>query len=235
MIELKLEPRNPGEVLAACGLFNLAASRSYSTAGFTTEGHFRLDTPEPLDDLLLLLTPDQMDAAPDLSSVTLAGIHLNWWMREGRKLKLWAGQVNPKNLLEDLLGACDKVREKAPNGNFLAGSVPLTKRLGTDPRSTWVSIEIGYSPNDQGIGAVHTRPFAETLAMIGLQTFLPREVGRRGYSYVYSYCLWQNMLPLLPARLAFSCAALPVPVQRYRFEVTKSGRFKVFNFSEQEG
>jgi CRISPR-associated protein Csb3 len=230
MIDFSLEPRNPGEVLAACGLFNLASLRFKAMAEFTPDGHFRLDTPDTLDQLLSLLKPDQMEVAPDLSWVSLSGIHLNWWMREGGRLKLWAGQVNPQNLLEDLLQACDRVHEEAIRDGFLSASVPLTKRFGSDPRSSWVSLDIGYSPNDQGIGAVHTRPFAEVLSIIGLQTFLPKEVDIG----VYSYNLWNTMLPLLPARLAFSEVPLSVPGQRYRFNVIKSGWFSVFNFSELE-
>jgi hypothetical protein len=229
MIELAVDPRNPGEVLAACGLFNLAARHGRAQGQFTSEGRFRLDTLADLETLLAMLDSRRLAVAEDLSWVSLGGIHLNWWMREGEDFKLWAGQVNPDNLVRDLLDACDRVRARAVKGELLSVSAPMTKRFGADPRSSWISLDIGYSPNDQGKAAIHTRPFTELLAMIGLQTFLPRQCD----SY-YVYHLWQPLLSLLPARLAFAGVTMPIPGHRYRFTVSKSGSFSVFNFAEPE-
>ncbi|MCB1824056.1 MAG: hypothetical protein KDJ54_05525 [Candidatus Competibacteraceae bacterium] len=230
MIELAVELRNPGEVLAACGLFNLAARRGWATARFASDGRFCLDTPMTLEALLTGLNVEELTIADDLSWVDLAGVRLNWWMREGDDFKLWAGQVNPDNLIRGLLDACDRVRGSALKGKLLSAAIPMTKRFGADPRSSWISLDIGYSPNDQGTGAIHTRPFAELLAMIGLQTFLPRK--RESRAFVYR--VWYSMLPLLPARLAFAGVAMPVPDGRYHFTVNKSGSFSVFDFAELE-
>ena len=230
MIELPVEVRNPGEVLAACGLFNLAARQGWATARFTPDGRFCLDTPVPLEELLAVLDAGKVTIAEDLSWVDLAGVRFNWWMREGDDFKLWAGQVNPDNLVRGLLDACDRVRARALEGEVLSAATPLTRRFGADPRSSWISLDIGYSPNDQGIGAIHTRPFTELLAIIGLQTFLPRKRDAR----VFVYHIWQSMLPLLPARLAFAGITMPIPGSRYRFTVSKSGSFSVFDFAELE-
>lgn len=230
MIELAVELRNPGEMLAACGLFNLAARRGWATARFAPDGRFYLDTPATLEELLAVLDAGKLAIADDWSWVDLAGVRLNWWMREGDDFKLWAGQVNPDNLIRDLLDACESVRERGSGSGCLSAAMPMTKRFGADPRSSWISLDIGYSPNDQGTGAIHTRPFAELLAMIGLQTFLPRK--RESRTFVYR--VWYSMLPLLPARLAFAGVAMPVPGGRYRFTVNKSGSFSVFDFAELE-
>jgi hypothetical protein len=230
VIELPVEVRNPGEVLAACGLFNLAARWGWATARFAPDGRFCLDTPATLEELLAVLDARQLAIAPDWSWVDLAGVRLNWWMREGNDFKLWAGQVNPDNLVRDLLDACDRVRARALKGEVLLAATPMTKRFGVDPRSSWISLDIGYSPNDQKTGAIHTRPFTELLAMIGLQTFLPRK--RESREFVYH--IWHSTLPLLPARLAFAGVTMPVPSRRYRFTVSKSGSFSVFDFAELE-
>jgi CRISPR-associated protein Csb3 len=129
-----------------------------------------------------------------------------------------------------LLDACDRVRARALKGEVLLAATPMTKRFGVDPRSSWISLDIGYSPNDQKTGAIHTRPFTELLAMIGLQTFLPRK--RESREFVYH--IWHSTLPLLPARLAFAGVTMPVPSRRYRFTVSKSGSFSVFDFAELE-
>lgn len=229
MIELAVELRNPGEVLAACGLFNLAARRGWATARFAPDGRFYLDTSATLEELLAVLDAGKLAIADDLSWVDLAGVRLNWWMREGDDFKLWAGRVNPDNLVRDLLDACAKVRVGALKGELLSVTVPMTKRLGADPRSSWISLDLGYSPDAQGI-RVHTRPFTELLAMIGLQTFLPRTLE----SGEFTYRVWHSNLPLLPARLAFAGVAMPVPGSRYRFTVNKSGNFSVFDFAELE-
>ena len=158
MIEFAVEPRNPAEVLATCGLFNLASRQEPALAHFTRDGMFCLDTSLSLESLLAGLTAKEYGVAEDLSWVTLAGVRLNWWCREGSEFKLWAGKVNAGNLTKELLQACDRVRSRATEGNFLSIAVPLTKRFGADPRSSWRSLDIGYSPNDQGTGAVHSTP-----------------------------------------------------------------------------
>ena len=196
VIELPVEVRNPGEVLAACGLFNLAARWGWATARFAPDGRFCLDTPATLEELLAVLDARQLLIAPDWSWVDLAGVRVNWWRREGDDFDLWAGQVNPDNLVRDLLDACDRVRAQALKGEVLLAATPMTKRFGTDPRSSWISLDIGYSPNDQKTGAIHTRPFTELLAMIGLQTFLPRK--RESREFVYH--IWHSTLPLLPTK-----------------------------------
>jgi len=38
----------------------------------------------------------------------------------------------------------------------------------------------------------------------------------------------------LPARLAFAGITMPIPGSRYRFTVSKSGSFSVFDFAELE-
>ena len=235
MIEFELERRNPAEVLAACGIFNLSSSDGQAKAQFTPEGTFRLETRYDFEELLSHLRSDRIEVAGDLSSATISGFQVNWWMREGRAFKLWAGQVNPDNLIRELARACDRLREKSNGYKLLSASLPLTKRLGADPRSSWATLDIGYSPDKQGMGAVHTWPFTELLAMIGLQTFLPREIPRERERRRYDYNLWESMLPLLPARLAFAGVSIPCPVRRYRFTVGKSGSYRVFNFSELEG
>ena len=103
MIELAVDSRNPGEVLAACGLFNLAVRHGRAMGQFTEDGQFRLDTSATLEELLASLNSKIVVVAEDQSRVLLDGIALNWWMREGQDFKLWAGQVNPDNLCRDLL------------------------------------------------------------------------------------------------------------------------------------
>ena len=229
MIELAVDSRNPGEVLAACGLFNLAVRHGRAMGQFTEDGQFRLDTSATLEELLAPLNRKTVIVAEDHSRVLLDGIALNWWKRKVLDFKPWAGQVNPDNLCLDLLNCCEPLRGRAVQGELLSASIPMTKRLGVDPRSSWISLDIGYSPNDQGKAAIHTRPFVELLAMIGLQTFLPRQIGSH-----HVYQLWLPMLPLLSARLAFAGVKMPVPGRRYRVSISKSGSFSVFDFAEPE-
>jgi hypothetical protein len=123
MIELAVDSRNPGEVLAACGLFNLAVRHGRAMGQFTEDGQFRLDTSATLEELLAPLNRKTVIVAEDHSRVLLDGIALNWWKRKVLDFKPWAGQVNPDNLCLDLLtGLSLKLADKLECGDFVTRS-----------------------------------------------------------------------------------------------------------------
>ena len=167
MTELKvnLDPCNPGQFYACCGLFEFAAAYSPRAmahfvcdanlprkAGFVIAGP---DLPE-LSTLLksvrdLVCEPlKQTEPSVDPVCLTIAGraFNLDWWLDEFRldttNLKCWAGQVTTRKLFEELPALIDPVAAAADPMLFRG----MTKsKFGADPRSAWNALDFGYSPN----------------------------------------------------------------------------------------
>ncbi len=98
----------------------------------------------------------------------------------------------------------------------------MTSRLGLDPRSSWNTLDTGFSPNDQQL-PVDTYPATELLAAIGLETFRPSPADDG-----YVYAVWSNPLPVIVARAAASGNLDIQGITRYCFEVASRGKFKYF-------
>jgi CRISPR-associated protein Csx14 len=60
----------------------------------------------------------------------------------------------------------------------------MTGRFGFDPSASWEALNVGFSPDEQGI-AVRTSPPTEILAAIGLQRCRPARMERRGRWFAY--------------------------------------------------
>ena len=109
----------------------------------------------------------------------------------------------------------------------LAFRLPMSGRFGLDPRSAWNALDFGSSPNTQNRDA-YTYPAAEMLAAIGLQGFRPTANGRRSFSYR----MWEQPLPLVPARAAVAGALICVS-REYAFEVKRrSGSYRCFTLAQ---
>jgi CRISPR-associated protein Csb3 len=99
----------------------------------------------------------------------------------------------------------------------------MSGRYGFDPRSSWDTLNTGYSPNDQG-EEVDSYPATELLAAIGLQTFRP--AAHNGY---YQFTPWEQPLPTIAARCAACGSVNPTGTRPYRFAVLSRGKFKNFS------
>src|SRR5262249_18757697 len=242
-IHVEVDPRNPGQFFACCGLLELA-SRIWPGGGpndwheavgwFERDGvgHvFRVATQsghnDPLgavlaklcEEPLLELVPDhEVHKQADRKPVNLKhfDMRLDWWLdsyRGGDKseLKVWAGQMTPmRNLtllqteLKTLIGANSGAHA---NARLLSSRAPVTG-MGFDPTSAWTSINVGFSPDEQGI-TVLSAPATEILAAVGLQRCRPeRDETKRGRTFIYR--TWADPLPIVvvPAAIAGEGAGL---------------------------
>ncbi len=151
-------------------------------------------------------------------------VRLAWWLDElagtQTRFKTWSAHNSAEGLIADL---SSQVRADDINdGNLFEQQAGMTSRLGLDPRSSWNTLDTGFSPNDQSL-AVDTYAATELLAAVGLETFRPATAGD---GYVYG--IWTRPLPVIVARAAASCALRIQDTTRYRFEVASRGRFKFF-------
>ncbi len=151
-------------------------------------------------------------------------LRLAWWLDElgGRqtRFKTWSAHNSAEGLIGDL--ASEIKADEITVGNLLQHRVGMTSRLGLDPRSSWNTLDTGFSPNDQQL-PVDTYPVTELLAAIGLETFRPSLADED-----YVYAIWSDPLPVIVARAAASGKLNIQGITRYRFDVASRGKFKFF-------
>lgn len=101
---------------------------------------------------------------------------------------------------------------------------PLTGRFGFDSTAAWNALDVGFSPNDQGV-AVESSPAVELLAAIGLQRFRPMNVEGS-----LAFQVWHDPLPTSVAA-AYMSGVIPHAGERYRFSVVDRGQYSAFGKS----
>jgi CRISPR-associated protein Csx14 len=236
---ISLDPRNPGQFFACCGLFELAgliapgaeAAFGKDGADFVLQG----DAVLPPESLALETQPDlddkPYDATIEPMDLIVAGkkLKLNWWLNEtltGKSaLKTWGGQQTPRRVLEELLRHLDYSK---PFDGLFNTAVYTKSRFGVDARSAWEALDAGYSPNDESQAAV-TFPWVEVLAVIGLQGFRPAKQARKPYRYA----TWSTRLPIVTARAACVVPWPGLPALRFEFETPFRGQgYKTFQFAK---
>lgn len=98
---------------------------------------------------------------------------------------------------------------------------PLTGRFGFDSTAAWNALDVGFSPNDQGM-AVESSPATELLAAVGLQRFRP--VVDEG---MITYQLW-NIPCAACVAAAFASGSINSVGNRFRFEIVDRGQYSAF-------
>ncbi len=249
-LRVAFDPCNPGQFYACCGLIEL-----FDLTGARTFSHFQMNRRQPRNAELVLESESQLDLGlvaraiceakyqpfqrpaaedktPDKDSIAPAKvlilgkeIVLDWWLdwfhEKACSLKCWAGQVTTQKLVSMLPS-----RIPSRDLSFEEG-VLTTTRFGIDPRSAWVALNLGYSPNEQGQES-RTYAAVEMLGAFGLQGFRPAGTRSEGFTYH----LWLSPLSRAVARSicaepwsGFACAG-------YRFTLGERGSYKYFSFAE---
>jgi len=151
-------------------------------------------------------------------------LRLNWWLDElaGKQteFKLWGSHLTSEGLISQMVNAVttDSVADSA----LLESRTGMSSRIGLDARSSWNTLDEGFSPNDQGL-LVDTYPSTELLGAVGLQTFRPIQVDGG-----YVYTCWPTPMPTIVARAVTSGSVRVEGTTRYRFEIGVRGKLKFF-------
>ena len=246
MATFEFDPLNPAQYFACCGLLELASAGTPDVLAA-----FDHDPQQPRKARFVLygLTPETVkttleslkkakataigksngEAPIKIEIADLPKFVLDWWLAPDRsrksRFKLWAGNQKTLMMVEDMLGA----KWEELDGDFLGFCLPMSGRFGIDPRSSWNTLDFGSSPNTQNINPF-TYPMTEMLAAVGLQGFHPR-ITKEGFSYQ----LWTQPLPLIPARAAASLAISEFPGSSFVFQVEKrSGSYRCFTFARPQ-
>jgi CRISPR-associated protein Csx14 len=249
-LQVSLDPCNPGQFYACCGLIEL-----FDLAGARTLSNFEVNWRRPKEAKLVLSsdsplllssiaqgireakyeplsrpdnegkTPERDSIAPVRVSLFGTDLTLDWWLdcfhSKACSLKCWAGQVTTQKLVSSLPGMVP-----GDDLSFDEG-VLTTTRFGIDPRSAWVALNLGYSPNEQGQES-RTYPVVEMLGAFGLQGFRP--AGSRAEGFTYH--LWLSPLPRAVARSVSAKPWSGLASAAYRFTLGERGSYKYFSFAE---
>jgi CRISPR-associated protein Csx14 len=252
-IRINVDPANPGQFFACCGLLELAdrlwpAAEVMATfsndafhlqsndPGISVKGIVAdlLDAPRVADAPWRTINGADRKPVKDVKKITPVhvggkiNLRLSWWLDEleGRlsALKTWSAHKTSTGLLTDLSAAVD--RKALSEHTLLQLSTGMTARFGFDPRSSWNTLDTGFSPNDQNL-PVQTFAATELLAAIGIQTFRPSVSGD---SFVYA--CWKHALPAPIARAVASGVVDIQTLTVYRFQIRSRGKFKFFTQSK---
>jgi CRISPR-associated protein Csx14 len=246
-LRVPMDPLNPGQFFACCGLFELMAKMAPGACA-----HFVVDEARPrraefvvggdgLPELGIvlgalceaefeLIEEGEQSVWPVRLRIAEEAFVLDWWLdafreRPSKILKCWAGQVTTKKLFEDLLQLI--VPEGGADGLMTAAAMSKSK-FGVDPRSAWNALDFGFSPDIHKKDAA-TYPAVEMLAAIGLQGFRPK-ANRRDR---VAFHLWTIPLPLAVARMGAVAAWDGLPRFDYQFSIAKRGQsYKYFALAE---
>jgi CRISPR-associated protein Csx14 len=90
----------------------------------------------------------------------------------------------------------------------------MTGRFGFDPAAAWEALDMGFSPDEQGV-PVQTSPAPEILAAIGLQRCRPALTERKGRWFLYR--AWSDPMEIAVAPAAL--AGVGSAIRAYEFPV----------------
>ncbi len=238
-IRVHVDPTNPGQFFACCGLLELAHRLWDGAEGWFKQGMFYLRPFERGEDRTLssLLheiskTPlKQIDPEDDFSSPmelpSPFALRIDWWKDErtgGDQLKVWAGSMRSVRIARAMQATLSQT-ELHNEGLFEYGAVVYDPQepdkkvepfyFDTRRGSNALAIDIGFMPDSLSMTTV-AYPTVEFLCLVGLQRFRPKPTATRR---VFDYFAWLVPLGIEVAPLAASGVLSLVDGQGYRFQI----------------
>jgi len=234
---VNVDPTNPGQFFACCGLLELADRLWPNAEGwFANNGRiFYVACGEhSLDELVsaianaTLIHLDRED--PYSSPIRIADpfrqLDINWWAYDqtgARDLKVWAGTMESfgiaRAMQTAMRNACFQSTDLLDIGMVVKNPDDPSKKKEPfyfDARRSpnAHSLDVGFSANDLGLTTT-AHPAVELLCLVGLQVARPASTSTKR---IYDYSIWSipistNLL------LAAATSAIELPgAQKFRFE-----------------
>jgi hypothetical protein len=251
-IRINVDPTNPGQFFACCGLLELADRLWFGAEGWFKDDQFHIACAGNLSTLLSVLvmdSPEQitrldngLEVKPLIAPLRFSfdggsthDIRLDAWVTikaekneavavANPPWNFWSGQQTSFRIWRDLRSAlAEQLQIIAPHqlDDLFAHRALLSGRFGFDPGAAWNALDVGFSPNEQGI-EVASSPAVELLAAIGIERFRP-EMTESRESFVYA--TWgQPLAPSVAAAAANGAIAVP-PCNRFRGRVISRGSY----------
>jgi hypothetical protein len=249
-ITVPVDPSNPGQFFACCGLFELAdrmwpeaeVCACFDPKGFVVASNTSDCSLAALLDQFVSARCDQLDPKDNAGSPLCLSapfnLRLDWWGKAqkgeldlggGGKLKTWAGkQWGPLIFRLMRAATAGAARKDSPLDHCEAvfdskDGKAKTKAVSPfyfDSRREGTSLDLGFSPDVQEM-SVKAYPAVESLALVGLQRFRPL-ADERSSPKSFLYTAWAEPLPVQVAAAA-ACGFLQVR-SHGRFRFTKPSR-----------
>ncbi len=238
-IRIRVDPSNPGQFFACCGLLEMAERLWKGGEGWFEKGMFYLrpfggGEDRTLSSLLheISKTPlKQIDPEDDFSSPmelpSPFALRIDWWKDEstgGDQLKVWAGSMRSVRIARAMQATLSRT-ELHNEGLFEYGAVvydPQEPDKKVEPfyfdarrGSNALAIDIGFMPDSLSMTTV-AYPTVEFLCLVGLQRFRPKPTATRR---VFDYFTWLVPLAIEVAPLAASGVLSRVDGRGYRFQI----------------
>lgn len=250
-IQTNVDVANPGQFFACCGLLELADRLWPGVEGWFDHGVFQVAGQGALHDLLAILVMDPPEAitmldnglsvksliAPLRFSFDGGSTHsmtLDAWMKirseKGQVTatanppwNFWSGQQTSIGIWLGLRTALAEQLQTLRLDQFdlYADRILLSGRFGFDPGAAWNALDVGFSPNEQGM-KVASSAAVELLAAVGIQRFQPRMADDH---QSFDYFTWGSPLsPMVAAPAAAGAVRVP-PFSHLRCRVVSRGSY----------
>lgn len=236
VIRIRVDPANPGQFFACCGLLELADRLWDGAEGWFENSMFclRILIGKDLGSLLHAIsgTPlKQLDPNDDMASpMELASpfvLRLDWWKDEstgGDLLKVWAGSMRGPRIARAMQATLNKAElhteDLFDHSTVVYESDEPDKKVEPfyfDARrgANALALDIGFMPDSLSMTTM-AYPAVEFLCLVGLQRFRPRPTDTRR---VFEYFTWNVPLTAQVASLAVAGQLPFVGGQGYRFQI----------------
>jgi CRISPR-associated protein Csb3 len=238
-IRILIDPANPGQFFACCGLLELADRLWGGAEGWFDNSVFYLcppisiEKPVSICDLVRTIgdaTLQSIDPANETSSPILIGapfnLRLDWWEDEragGKQFKGWAGRMSGLRIARSMQGIL--LREECQNNALLDLAAVVYDPQEPDKKvepfyfdarrgASAHPLDIGFSPDPLQLESL-AYPAVEFLCLVGLQRFRPTQTTNRR---VFDYRTWSLPLTASTAPVAITGLILDSGARAFRFE-----------------
>ena len=251
-ITVSVDPTNPGQFFACCGLLELADRLWPGAEGWFADGQFQIACGGNLPALLEAARKAKLDLLDEDDIYSGPGklgdpfnLTLDWWLdagyhaadpSRGSRLKPWAGTMESVGIARAM-----QLALKQPGINTDPFNVDIVVPNADDPKkkkepfhfdsrrgANALPLDIGFVQDALGIQTL-AHPAVEFFALVGLQRCRPRPTDT---PRVFDYYTWSAPCP--PAVLPLAVCGLLGDLQArgYRFENafrTGQKKHKAFN------
>jgi CRISPR-associated protein Csb3 len=232
-IRIQVDPTNPGQFFACCGLLELAGRISAEAEGRFVGHEFQIENVGDLAELIRMITTTELRQldADDATATRIQieapfKLRLDWWKDDApalSALKVWAGKM-------ESLRIADAMRLAMKDQAFSTSGLLDVGMIVYEPADPTTKVEPFYfdarrgqnsHPRDVGFNTNKLEmtttafPAVEFLCLVGLQRCRPVPVPPTR-SRIYEYFLWSQ--PLAPMLLPAAVAGLFGRSHGYRFE-----------------
>ena len=233
-IRVNVDPTNPGQFFACCGLLELADRLWPGAEGWFEKQSFCILANDELSVLIRHVSQAaliQLDMENDTSSPIEIGtpfrtLRLDWWQDEisgGKELKVWAGTMESVRIARAMQYSMRDER-------FFASDLFDLGMIAYDPDDILKKVEpfyfdarrgpnahsrdVGFSPNDLQLTTT-AFPAVEYLCLVGLQRCRPAKTNQ---PRMFQYFTWTTPSPVSLMPAVVSGLLSHSGLQGYRFE-----------------